>query len=89
MFIETLVGLRGMRTEEQRTKLAELKQTSQRRALGKEPMGHGGIGHGARPSALSVDHFLGSNRATTEQIAAWVAAKNKTRRRSWGPNVNR
>ncbi|HXF93297.1 MAG TPA: hypothetical protein VNK46_11125 [Nitrospiraceae bacterium] len=70
-------------TEEQRTKLAELKQTSQRRAAGKEQTVLVGAGYGVHPGTPSFDSFLdqtGRLGLTAEQIVALVAAKNETRK---------
>jgi Spy/CpxP family protein refolding chaperone len=66
--------------EEQRKKLAELKQISQRRGTGKGPTGHAG---GERPGTLGFDYFLDQTERlglTAEQIAALLAAKNETRK---------
>ena len=72
-------------TEEQRKKLAELKQYRQRHAANKEQTGHAGAGHGDRPrghtGSLGFDYFLdqiGRLGLTAEQTAALVAAKNET-----------
>jgi hypothetical protein len=70
-------------TEEQRKKLAELKQNSQRQAAGKERVGHASNGHADRADPVGFDYFLdqaGRLGLTTEQIAAHVAAKNETRK---------
>jgi len=64
-------------TEEQRKKLAELKQNRQR---------HAGAAHGERPgpaASPAFDYFLdqtGRLGLTPEQVAALVAAKNETRK---------
>ncbi|MEW6247146.1 MAG: Spy/CpxP family protein refolding chaperone [Nitrospirota bacterium] len=70
-------------TEEQRKKLAELKQTSQRQAAGREPTGHAGTGYRERQGFLGFDYFLdqiGRLGLTPEQVAALVAVKNETRK---------
>ncbi|WP_447859616.1 hypothetical protein [Nitrospira calida] len=70
-------------TEEQRKKLAELKQTSQRRAAGREPTGHAGPGYRERQGSLGFDYFLdqiGRLGLTPEQVAALVAVENETRK---------
>jgi hypothetical protein len=73
-------------TEEQRKKLAELKQNRQRHAANTERPGHAGAAHGERPSQAvspAFDYFLdqpGRLGLTPEQVAALVAAKNETRK---------
>jgi Spy/CpxP family protein refolding chaperone len=70
-------------TEEQRKKLAELKQNSQRQVAGKQRTGHAGASHDERPGPLGFDYFLdqtGRLGLSPEQIAALVAAKNETRK---------
>lgn len=70
-------------TEEQRKKLAELKQNRPRHAADQERAGHAGAGHGDRPGPLGFDYFLDQTEGlglTAEQIAALVAAKNETRK---------
>ncbi|MGH7230711.1 MAG: Spy/CpxP family protein refolding chaperone [Nitrospiraceae bacterium] len=70
-------------TEEQRKKLAELKQNRQRHAADKERSGHAGAGHGNRPGPLGFDYFLdqtGRLGLTPEQVSTLVAAKNETRK---------
>jgi Spy/CpxP family protein refolding chaperone len=71
-------------TEEQRKKLAELKQNRQRHAANTERPGHAGAAHGERPSQAvspAFDYFLdqpGRLGLTPEQVAVLVAAKNET-----------
>ncbi len=72
-------------TEEQRKKLAELKQNRPRHAANKERTGHAGAGHGDRSGGhagpLGFDYFLdqiGRLGLTAEQTTALVAAKNET-----------
>jgi Spy/CpxP family protein refolding chaperone len=73
-------------TEEQRKKLAELKQNRQRHAANTERPGHAGAAHGERPGQAvspAFDYFLdqpGRLGLTPEQVAALVAAKNETRK---------
>jgi hypothetical protein len=74
-------------TEEQRKKLAELKQNRPRHAANKERTGHAGAGHGDRSGGhtgpLGFDYFLDQPERlglTAEQTAALVAAKNETRK---------
>lgn len=73
-------------TEEQRKKLAELKQNRQRHAANTERPGHAGAAHGERPSPAvspAFDYFLdqpGRLGLTPKQVAALVAAKNETRK---------
>jgi Spy/CpxP family protein refolding chaperone len=73
-------------TEEQRKKLAELKQNRQRHAANTERPGHAGAAHGERPSQAvspAFDYFLdqpGRLGLTPEQVAALVTAKNETRK---------
>src|SRR5262245_55900756 len=70
-------------TEEQRKKLAELKQNSQRQAAGRGQAGHAGASHEERTGPVGFDYFLdqtGRLGLAPEQIAALVAAKNETRK---------
>ena len=73
-------------TEEQRKKLAELKQNRQRHAANTERAGHASAAHGERPgpaSSPAFDYFLdqtGRLGLTPEQVAALVDAKNETRK---------
>ena len=73
-------------TEEQRKKLAELKQNRQRHAVNTERPGHASAAHGERPgspASLAFDYFLdqpGRLGLTPEQVAALVTAKNETRK---------
>lgn len=70
-------------TDEQRKKLAELKQNSQRQAAGKSQTGHPGINRDERTGPIGFDYFFdqtGRLGLTPEQIAALVAAKNETRK---------
>jgi Spy/CpxP family protein refolding chaperone len=72
-------------TEEQRKKLAELKQNRQRHAAGAERAGHASAAHGERPghATSAFDYFLdqtGRLGLTPEQVAGLVAAKNETRK---------
>lgn len=73
-------------TEEQRKKLAELKQTRQRHAANTEGAGHARAVHGGRPdpaASAAFDYFLdqtGRLGLTPEQVAGLVAAKNETRK---------
>src|SRR5262249_6050027 len=69
-------------TEEQRKKLAELKQNSQRQAAGRGQAGHAGASHEERTGPVGFDYFLdqtGRLGLAPEQIAALVAAKNEAR----------
>jgi len=73
-------------TEEQRKKLAELKQKRRSHAVNADRAGHVSAGHGERPSATTspaFDYFLDQTTRlglTPEQIASLVAAKNETRK---------
>ena len=73
-------------TEDQRKKLAELKQNRQRHAADKERTGHASAAHGERPGPAAFpafDYFLdqtGRLGLTPEQVTALVAAKNETRK---------
>jgi Spy/CpxP family protein refolding chaperone len=73
-------------TEEQRKKLAELKQNRQRHAADKEREGHPSAAHGERPgpgASPGFDYFLDQITRlglTPEQVEALVAAKNETRK---------
>lgn len=70
-------------TEEQRKKLAELKQNRSGKPGEKERAGHAGAGHGTRPNRLGFDYFLDQIELlglTSEQVAGLVAAKNETRK---------
>jgi Spy/CpxP family protein refolding chaperone len=70
-------------TEQQRKKLAELRQNRQRHAADKELAGHASASQGDRPGPPSFDYFLdqtGRLGLTAEQIAGLVAAKNETRK---------
>ena len=73
-------------TEEQRKKLAELKQNRQRHAADREQAGHANPAHGERPAHAAspgFDYFLdqtGRLGLTPEQVAGLVAAKNETRK---------
>ena len=73
-------------TEEQRKKLAELKQTRQRHAANTGQAGHARAAHGERPAPAAspvFDYFLdqtGRLGLTPEQVASLVAAKNETRK---------
>ena len=73
-------------TEEQKKKLAELKQSRQRHAGEKERAGHPSAAHGERPAhpaSPGFEYFLdetGRLGLTPDQIANLVAAKNDTRK---------
>jgi Spy/CpxP family protein refolding chaperone len=73
-------------TEDQRKKLAELKQNRQRHAADKEREGHPSAVHGERPglgASPGFDYFLDQITRlglTPEQVEALVAAKNETRK---------
>lgn len=73
-------------TEEQRKKLAELKQKRRPHAANADGAGRTGAAHGQRPGAgasPAFDYFLdqpGRLGLTPEQVAALVAAKNETRK---------
>ena len=70
-------------TDEQRKKLAELKQNFQRQAEGKSQTGHPAANREERTGPIGFDYFLdqtGRLGLTPEQIAALVAAKNETRK---------
>jgi Spy/CpxP family protein refolding chaperone len=74
-------------TDDQRKKLAELKQSRQRHRAEMERGGHAGSGHGERSGERSgpsgFEYFLdqtGRLGLTGEQTAALVAAKNETRK---------
>ena len=74
-------------TDEQRKKLAELKQNRRRPWAEMERGAHRGSGHGERSghrsSSTGFEYFLdqpGRLGLTVEQTAALVAAKNETRR---------
>lgn len=70
-------------TEEQRKKLAELKQNRLRQPGEQQRTGHAGAGHGPRPNRLGFDYFLDQVELlglTSEQVAGLVAAKNEIRK---------
>ncbi|HEU4685524.1 MAG TPA: hypothetical protein VFS39_13545 [Nitrospira sp.] len=70
-------------TEEQRTKLAELKRRSQRDAGEPSVSGHAGMRHADHRNSGGFDYFLGQRdrlRLTPDQIAALVDVKNETRK---------
>lgn len=73
-------------TEEQRKKLAELKQNRQRHAADNGREGHPSAAHGGRPgpgASPGFDYFLDQTTRlglTPEQVEALVAAKNGTRK---------
>ncbi|MET0515520.1 MAG: hypothetical protein ABW047_09375 [Nitrospiraceae bacterium] len=70
-------------TDEQRKKLAELKQNRPRHMAERERAGHTGAGHGERQDPLGFGYFLdqtGPLGLSTEQTASLVAAKNETRK---------
>jgi Spy/CpxP family protein refolding chaperone len=84
---ETSDQLEALLTEEQRKKLAELKQRRQRQGAEMKPAGHAGTDHGTRAGnhagSPGFDYFLGETGRlglTAEQIEALVAAKNETRK---------
>ncbi len=80
---ETSDKIEAQLTEEQRKKLADLKQNRQRRAAERERDGYGEAGHGSRPGPRGFDYFLdqtGRLGLTENQIAGLVAAKNETRK---------
>ncbi|WP_447980138.1 hypothetical protein [Candidatus Nitrospira bockiana] len=73
-------------TAEQRTKLAELKQSRQRHAANREQNRHAPAAHGESrgpAAAPAFDYFLDQTDRLglmPEQVAALVAAKNETRK---------
>jgi Spy/CpxP family protein refolding chaperone len=73
-------------TDEQKKKLAELKQSRQRHAGEKERAGHPSALHGERPAhpaSPGFEYFLdqtGRLGLTPDQVANLVAAKNDTRK---------
>ena len=80
---ETSDRIEAQLTEEQRKKLAELKQNRQRQAAERERDGYGAGGHESRPRPRGFDYFLdqvGRLGLTEAQIAGLVAAKNETRK---------
>lgn len=83
---ETSDRIEALLTEEQRKKLADLKQRRQRHGADMES-GHAGAGHAARAGnhagSPGFDYFLGETGRlglTADQIGNLVAAKNETRK---------
>jgi Spy/CpxP family protein refolding chaperone len=80
---ETSDHIEAQLTDEQRSKLASLKQSRQRRAAERERDGYGAAAHGNRPGPRGFDYFLdetGRLGLTESQVADLVAAKNETRK---------
>jgi hypothetical protein len=84
---ETSDRIEALLTEEQRKKLADLKQRRRRYGADMESGGHAGAGHVGRAvnhaGSSGFDYFLGEIGRlglTADQIGDLVAAKNETRK---------